>query len=150
MRTLATHDGRLECTFHVSSRRKALDYNASNAARQWRACGKLPAARYNHRFAPIPNHPIRAQRPTPPSRCSTTGRPAPRSSNPRCPRSYSRPGSSRWCSSGTTRVSAEKLLKTDKTILLDLISKGEDKPTLVPSCDKRDALNNANVFDKLD
>lgn len=45
---------------------------------------------------------------------------------------------------------AEKLLKTDKTILLDLISKGEGKPTLVPSCDKRDAINNANVFDKLD
>lgn len=45
---------------------------------------------------------------------------------------------------------AEKLLKTDKTILLDLISKGEGKPTLVPSCDKRIALNNANVFDKLD
>ena len=45
---------------------------------------------------------------------------------------------------------AEKLLKTDKTILLDLISKGEGKPTLVQSCDKRIALNNANVFDKLD
>lgn len=45
---------------------------------------------------------------------------------------------------------AEKLLKTDKTILLDLISKGEGKPTLVPSCDKRIALNNANVFDTLD
>jgi hypothetical protein len=45
---------------------------------------------------------------------------------------------------------AEKLLKTDKTILLDLISKTEGKPTLVPSCDKRIALNNANVVDKLD
>ena len=45
---------------------------------------------------------------------------------------------------------AEKLLKTDKTILSELISKSDGKPTLVPSCDKRDAINNANVFDKLD
>jgi len=34
--------------------------------------------------------------------------------------------------------------------LSELISKTEGKPTLVPSCDKRIALNNANVFDKLD
>ena len=45
---------------------------------------------------------------------------------------------------------AEKLLKSDKTILSELISKSEGKPTLVQSCDKRIALNNANVFDKLD
>ena len=45
---------------------------------------------------------------------------------------------------------AEKVLKKDKTILSELISKTEGKPTLVQSCDKRAALNNANVFDKLD
>ena len=45
---------------------------------------------------------------------------------------------------------AEKVLKKDKTILSELISKSEGKPTLVQSCDKRAALNNANVFDKLD
>jgi hypothetical protein len=45
---------------------------------------------------------------------------------------------------------AEKVLKKDKTILSELISKGEGKPTLVQSCDKRDAINKANVFDKLD
>jgi hypothetical protein len=45
---------------------------------------------------------------------------------------------------------AEKLLKTNAVILKPLISKTEGKPTLVPSCDKRIALNNANVFDKLD
>jgi hypothetical protein len=45
---------------------------------------------------------------------------------------------------------AEKVLKKDKTILSELISKSEGKPTLVQSCDKRIALNNANVFDKLD
>ncbi len=45
---------------------------------------------------------------------------------------------------------AEKLLKTNAVILKPLISKSEGKPTLVQSCDKRIALNNANVFDKLD
>jgi hypothetical protein len=45
---------------------------------------------------------------------------------------------------------AEKLLKTQKSLLDGLISKGEGKPTLVPSCDKRPSLNNANMFDVLD
>ena len=47
-------------------------------------------------------------------------------------------------------AAAEKLLKTQKSILEGLVMKSEGKPTLVPSCDKRIALNNANVFDKLD
>lgn len=45
---------------------------------------------------------------------------------------------------------AEKLLKTQKSLLDGLVNKSEGKPTLVPSCDKRIALNNANVFDVLD
>ena len=45
---------------------------------------------------------------------------------------------------------AEKLLKTNAVILKPLISKSEGKPTLVQSCDKRDAINKANVFDTLD
>jgi len=44
---------------------------------------------------------------------------------------------------------AEKLLKTQKSLLDGLVNKSEGKPTLVPSCDKRIALNNANVFDTL-
>ena len=45
---------------------------------------------------------------------------------------------------------AEKLLKTQKSILEGLVMKSEGKPTLVQSCDKRDAINKANVFDALD
>ena len=45
---------------------------------------------------------------------------------------------------------AEKLLKTQKSILDGLVIKSEGKPTLVPSCDKRPSLNNTNMFDVLD
>jgi hypothetical protein len=45
---------------------------------------------------------------------------------------------------------AEKVLKNSKVYFVGLVMKSEGKPTLVPSCDKRIALNNANVFDKLD
>ena len=45
---------------------------------------------------------------------------------------------------------AEKVLKKDKGILSELISKSDGKPTLVPSCDKRDAINSSNMFDALD
>lgn len=45
---------------------------------------------------------------------------------------------------------AEKLLKTNAVIIKPLISKSEGKPTLVQSCDKRDAINKANVFDALE
>lgn len=45
---------------------------------------------------------------------------------------------------------AEKLLKTQKSILDGLVIKSEGKPTLVQSCDKRDAINKADVFDALD
>ena len=47
-------------------------------------------------------------------------------------------------------AAAEKLLKTQKSILEGLVMKSEGKPTLVQSCDKRDAINKANVFDALD
>lgn len=49
-----------------------------------------------------------------------------------------------------TPAQAEKVLKKGKGILSELIIKNEGKPTLVQSCDKRDAINNANVFDTLD
>jgi hypothetical protein len=45
---------------------------------------------------------------------------------------------------------AEKLLKNDKELFASLVTKSTGKPTLVPSCDKRIALNDANVFDSLD
>ena len=45
---------------------------------------------------------------------------------------------------------AEKLLKNDKELFASLVTKSAGKPTLVPSCDKRIALNDANVFDALD
>lgn len=49
-----------------------------------------------------------------------------------------------------TPAQAEKLLKNHKDIFASLVIKSEGKPTLVQSCDKRIAINNANVFDKLD
>lgn len=46
---------------------------------------------------------------------------------------------------------AEKLLKKDKVILSELITKSEGKPTLVPDCDKRTSLkDDVNMFDVLD
>lgn len=45
---------------------------------------------------------------------------------------------------------AEKVLKKDKELFASLVTKSAGKPTLVPSCDKRIALNDANVFDALD
>jgi len=46
---------------------------------------------------------------------------------------------------------AEKLLKKDKVILSELITKSEGKPTLVPDCDKRTSLkDDVNMFDILD
>jgi hypothetical protein len=46
---------------------------------------------------------------------------------------------------------AEKVLKKDKGILSELISKSDGKPTLVPSCDKRTSLkDDVNMFDILE
>ncbi len=46
---------------------------------------------------------------------------------------------------------AEKLLKKDKVILSELITKSEGKPTLVPDCDKRTSLkDDVNMFDILE
>lgn len=46
---------------------------------------------------------------------------------------------------------AEKLLKKDKAILLELVAKSDGKPALVPDCDKRISLreNVLNEFDNL-
>lgn len=48
-----------------------------------------------------------------------------------------------------TPAQAEKLIK-DKSLLESLIIKNEGKPTLTQDCDKRQSLNDANVFDVLD
>lgn len=45
---------------------------------------------------------------------------------------------------------AEKLLKTNKSLLDGLVNKPEGKPTLVQSCDKRKSLNDADIFSILE
>jgi len=45
---------------------------------------------------------------------------------------------------------AEKLLKTNKSLLDGLVNKPEGKPTLVQSCDKRKSLNNSDIFSILE